>query len=63
VGDRCFDEKLYESAKILYTAIKNNAKIASCLVRLKQFTSAVDAAKKASTPKTWKELCMACVEA
>jgi len=35
VGDRCFDDKLFESAKILFISIKNNAKIASCLVRLK----------------------------
>jgi clathrin heavy chain len=34
VGDRCFDEKLYEAAKMFFTNIKNNAKIASCLVRL-----------------------------
>lgn len=38
VGDRCFDDKKYEAAKILYTSIKNNGKIASCFVRLKQFT-------------------------
>lgn len=37
VGDRCYDEKLYEAAKILFISIKNNAKISSCLVRLKQF--------------------------
>lgn len=37
VGDRCYDSKLYEAAKILFISIKNNAKIASCLVRLKQF--------------------------
>ncbi len=34
-GDRCYGEKLFESARILYTHIKNNAKIASCLVHLK----------------------------
>lgn len=37
VGDRCFDDGLFEAAKMLYTNIKNNAKIASCLVRLGQF--------------------------
>lgn len=35
VGDRCYDEKLFEAAKLLFIQIKNNAKIASCLVRLK----------------------------
>jgi len=63
VGDRCFKLKLYEAAKILYTVVKNNSKIASCLVHLKQFNVAIEAAKKANTPKTWKELCMACVAA
>ena len=37
VGDRCYEDKLYEAAKHLYVSIKNNSKIASCLVRLKQF--------------------------
>jgi clathrin heavy chain len=63
VGDRCFKLKLYEAAKVLYTIVKNNSKIASCLVHLKQFNVAIEAAKKANTPKTWKELCMACVAA
>lgn len=35
VGDRCYDDKLYEAAKLLFVATKNNSKIASCLVRLK----------------------------
>jgi len=30
VGDRCYDEKLYEAAKLLFMETKNNAKIASC---------------------------------
>ena len=63
VGERCYDEKLYHAAKILFVSIKNNAKIASCLVRLKEFNKAIEAAKKANTPRTWKELCIACVEA
>lgn len=63
IGDRCYDEKLYEAAKIIFTALKNNAKIASCLIKLKQFTVALESAKKANTPKTWKELCIACLAA
>ena len=35
VGDKCYEDKLYEAAKHLYVSVKNNAKIASCLVRLK----------------------------
>jgi clathrin heavy chain len=63
VGDRCFDHQLYEAAKLLFVVLKNNAKIASCLVRLKQFSKALESATKANTSKTWKELCYACVEA
>lgn len=63
VGDRCFDDKLYEAAKAIFIRLKNNAKIASCLIKLKMFTQAFEAAKKANTPKTWKELCLACVAA
>jgi len=37
VGDKCYDEKMYQAAKILYINIKNNAKIASCLMRLGQY--------------------------
>ena len=63
VGDRCYDDKMYEAAKMLYSNIKNNAKIASCLVRLGQYQQAIDRAKKANSPKTCKELCFACVDA
>lgn len=59
----CYEHKLYEAAKILYTSIKNNAKIASCLVRLGLFHQALESAKKANSPKSWREVCIACVEA
>jgi clathrin heavy chain len=54
---------MYEAAKVLYTVVKNNSKISSCLIHMKEFGAAIAAAQKANTPKTWKELCMACVEA
>ncbi|GKE01692.1 clathrin heavy chain 1-like protein isoform X2, partial [Tanacetum coccineum] len=63
VGDRLFDESLYEAAKIIYAFISNWAKLAVTLVRLQQFQGAVDAARKANTAKTWKEVCFACVHA
>lgn len=31
-------------------------------MRLHQFQAAVEAARKANSPKTWKEVCYACVE-
>ena len=62
VGDRFFDEGLYEAARILFAHIPNYGRLASCLVRLHQFQQAVEAARKANSPRTWKEVCYACVE-
>jgi len=61
VADTCFNEGLYEAARILYTHVGNNAKLAICLVRLKLYGEAVDAARKANNVLTWKEVCFACV--
>ena len=62
VGDRFFDEGLYEAARILFAHIPNYGRLASCLVRLHQFQPAVEAARKANSPRTWKEVCYACVD-
>eukprot|EP00775_Hariotina_reticulata_P002628 gene2628-2929_t len=62
VGDRCFDEGLYEAARLLFAHIPNWGRLASTLVRLHRFQEAVDAARKANNAKTWKEVCFACVE-
>ena len=63
VGDRLYDEALYEAAKIIYAFISNWGKLAVTLVKLQQFQGAVDAARKANSAKTWKEVCFACVDA
>ncbi|MQM15758.1 hypothetical protein Taro_048709 [Colocasia esculenta] len=63
VGDRLYDEALYEAAKIIFAFISNWAKLASTLLKLRQFQGAVDAARKANSAKTWKEVCFACVDA
>eukprot|EP01114_Cavostelium_apophysatum_P018457 TRINITY_DN570_c0_g1_i1.p1 TRINITY_DN570_c0_g1~~TRINITY_DN570_c0_g1_i1.p1 ORF type:complete len:1701 (-),score=654.78 TRINITY_DN570_c0_g1_i1:153-5255(-) len=62
-GDRCYDEGLYEAAKILYLHIQNYAKLASALVRLGDFNGAIESANKANSTRTWKEVNLACVEA
>lgn len=62
VGDRCFDEGLFEAARLLFAHIPNWGRLASTLVRLHRFQEAVDAARKANSSKTWKEVCFACVE-
>ena len=63
VGDRCYDQQMYQAAKILYTNISNFARLASTLVRLEEYQQAVESAKKANSTKTWKEVCFACVDA
>lgn len=62
IGDRCFDDGLYEAAKLLYYNISNFSRLAVTLVYLKEFQGAVDAARKANSTKTWKEVCFACVD-
>jgi len=63
VGDLCYAEGLYESARILFLHINNNAKLALALVKLGRYSDAVDAARKANTIPTWKAVCFACVDA
>ena len=43
VGDRLYEERSYKAAKILYSSISNNAKLASCHVQLQEYTAAIDA--------------------
>lgn len=62
IGDRCFEDGLYEAAKILYNNISNFSRLAVTLVHLQEFQGAVDAARKANSTKTWKEVCFACVD-
>ncbi|TKR78217.1 hypothetical protein L596_019061 [Steinernema carpocapsae] len=62
VGDRCFDMEMYEAARILYNSISNYAKLSVTLVRLGDYQNAVDAASKANSTKTWKQVCFACVD-
>ena len=62
-GDRCFDDKLYQAAEILYKRIQNNQKLAQTYVNLKKYQLAFDAAKKADVPRVWKAVCFACVRA
>lgn len=63
IGDRCFSEGLYQAAKILYTSINNNSKLALCHIHLEEYREAVDAAKKANNVSTWKAVCFACLKA
>lgn len=63
VGERCVEDRLNEAAKIIFSRLGNNNRLAQVLVRLREFQAAFDAAKKADIPKVWKEVCFACVRA
>lgn len=63
VADRVFQDALYPAAKILYNSISNYPKLASTLVKLQDYPAAVEAAKKAKSTRTWKEVNRACVDA
>ena len=63
VGDKCFQEGLYKAAKILFSNAHNNAKLASCLVRLGEYQEAVDAAIKANSMRSMCDVNHSCVEA
>ena len=56
VGERCYDEKMYEAAKLLFNNVSNFARLASTLVHLGEFQNAVDSARKANSTRTWKEV-------
>lgn len=62
IGDRCFDDGLFDAAKLLYNNVSNFGRLAITLVHLKEFQGAVDSARKANSTKTWKEVCFACVD-
>ncbi|CAG9465968.1 unnamed protein product [Pedinophyceae sp. YPF-701] len=62
VGDMCFEAKMYPAAKVVFKHIPHWGKLASTLVRMQEFGQAVDAARKANSIRTWKEVCYACVE-
>ncbi|CAC9549781.1 clathrin heavy chain [Leishmania donovani] len=63
IADKCFQDKLYESARVLYTVANNYARVASTEVMLSNLSAAVEAAKKAKSIHTYKEVNLACIEA
>jgi clathrin heavy chain len=63
IGDRCFGEGLYTAAKVLFTNINNNSKLALCHIHLEEYREAVAAAGKANNVSTWKQVCFAWLRA
>ncbi|KAG0200257.1 hypothetical protein BGX28_006644 [Mortierella sp. GBA30] len=62
IGDRCYEERMYEPAKILYSSISNWARLSTTLVHLGEYQAAVDGARKANSTKVWKDVNAACIE-
>merc|ERR1712176_796166 len=63
IGDRCFSEGIYNAAKILFSNINNNSKLALCHINLEEFREAVAAAQRANNVSTWKQVCFSCLRA
>ncbi|CDH57977.1 clathrin heavy chain 1 [Lichtheimia corymbifera JMRC:FSU:9682] len=61
VGDRCFQNHLYDAAKVLYSNISNHGALATTLIYLKDYQGAVDCARKANSTKVWKEVNAECI--
>lgn len=47
VGEKCFQDELYQASKLLFSSISNWARLATTLIYLGENQSAVDAARKA----------------
>lgn len=62
-GDKMFEDGLFEAARVAYTAASNYPKLAAALLALGLYREAVEAAKKANSVRTWKEVNAACVRA
>jgi len=62
VAERCYAKAMYEAAKIMFNSISNFSRLATCLMHLGQHQAAVDAARKANSARTWKEVNASCVK-
>ncbi len=60
VGERCFEQKMFEAAKILFNNVSNWARLATTLVFLDEFQQAVDCARKANSTKYVISQCCCC---
>lgn len=62
VGEKCFEDELYQAAKLLFTSISNWARLATTLIYLGEYQPAVESARKAGNTQVWKQVHAACVE-
>ncbi|PVV00105.1 hypothetical protein BB559_000117 [Furculomyces boomerangus] len=61
VGERCYQNKLYSAAKILFSSISSWGQLASTLVMLEDYRAAVDCCRKANSTVVWRQVNMACI--
>lgn len=54
IGDRAFAERKFMAAKMLFSKIQCWGKLAICMLRLADYSNAVDAARRADDIPTWK---------
>lgn len=78
VGEKCFEDELYQAAKLLFTSISNWARLATTLIYLGENQAAVESARKAGNTqyvpiqyftsyinlpiRVWKQVHAACLE-
>ncbi|TFK26167.1 clathrin heavy chain 1 [Coprinopsis marcescibilis] len=62
VGEKCFEDELYQAAKLLFSSISNWARLATTLIYLGENQAAVESARKAGNTQVWKQVHAACVE-
>ena len=62
VGEKCFEDSLYQAAKLLFTSISNWARLATTLIYLGENQAAVESARKAGNTQVWKQVHAACLE-
>ncbi|KAG1887864.1 armadillo-type protein [Suillus subluteus] len=62
VGEKCFEDELYQAAKLLFTSISNWAHLATTLIYLGENQAAVESAWKAGNTQAWKQVHAACIE-
>lgn len=61
IGDRAFNEQKYAAAKMLFSKIQNWTKLALTLLKLQDFSNAIDAARRADDVPTWREVNASCL--
>lgn len=61
VGEKCFNDGLYEASRLLFSSVSNYARLATTLVYLNDFPGAIEAARKAGNTSVWKQMHAACL--